>query len=203
MGKNDPYLDRAMRGWLIRTATKNFWRVADWYDLDDLIQDGYLCYYKCYRKYRHLTELRHPRQEDKRRFMALVQATFTNHITNLANSRTQTVETPLSNTELTDVGVEAILKEPEDVTARLMLHCAPAEIKALMEMLAQEGYDTVKYLRTRLKRGRKTVRETTNENLCRRIGLNYTVNLYDMFREHFGMVDQPIGRYCGASFCCW
>src|SRR3974390_506351 len=93
---SDPYLDRAMRGWIINHAKRQYWRVAAWYDLADLIQDGFLCYYKCKARYTNLTFLNHPLPEDKRRFMSLVQRAFANHITNLANRRTETPELAIS-----------------------------------------------------------------------------------------------------------
>jgi len=75
------FLDKGMRGWLVTMARKNYWRVAAWMDLDDLIAEGFLAYAICRAKY-------DDRVANKRHFMALVQITFINQITDLANDRT-------------------------------------------------------------------------------------------------------------------
>lgn len=198
---NDPFLDAAMRGWIFNTARANFWRVSSWYEFDDLVADGYLCYYKCRSRYDFLTVKKHPLPEDKRRFMGLVQAAFTNHITDLANRRTVTPELALSSCfeddYSTDQLTELLPPQQEEATLRVLLASAPKELVDLVKLLAQEGRETVKYVRSRLHRqdngqlrkGRP-LRETTNEYYCRRLGLNsQTTDLISLVRAYLGLED--------------
>ena len=75
---NDYGLPKPIIGWIVKHATKNFWRVADWYDLDDLVQDGLLCAYKCKDRYGE------PGVDiDPPHFMSLVKTTFHRHIAEL------------------------------------------------------------------------------------------------------------------------
>ena len=48
----DPFFDAGVRGWIVKTAYKHYWRVSSYYEFDDLVQDGYLCYAKCLRTFR-------------------------------------------------------------------------------------------------------------------------------------------------------
>jgi hypothetical protein len=188
---NDPLMDRSMSGWIVNEARRNYWRVARWYDLADLVQDGYLAYAKCKARYGHLFN-NPPTKDERKWFMALVQRTYHNHIYDLAMERTNTNEATeawlAENEEKQAASVPA--NDIADATAVLLR--VPAEIGALIAALAgdiNEGYRrshlrtqtkvTVAYgakgtahasQSTRVTRGRKGLRETTNQLYCRLIG---------------------------------
>lgn len=82
-------MDQGARAWLARTARKNYWRVSDWYDLDDLIQDGYWHWYRIINKYPYITKPRMTRNA-RRIIMGLFQRTYTNHLHDLAKRRCPT-----------------------------------------------------------------------------------------------------------------
>lgn len=171
----DPFLDAGMRGFIVNTARRNFWKIASWYDLDDLIQDGMVCYYRCYRRYRFLTVRRHPSQNDKRHFQSLVGRAFENHIISLAWKRSRLPEvTAASITGLEDetssVWENLCPPQDEEATLSILLRQAPKEIKMLLDLLVNDAADG--FWRVP---GRKWVqrrRETTNEHFCRRLGLD-------------------------------
>src|ERR1700757_4971786 len=78
----DPVLPTPVVGWIIRHSRKNLWRMASWYEIDDLIQDGLMCGYKCLQRYGIPgIEIDHPH------FMRLVQSTFRNYIGELLRSK--------------------------------------------------------------------------------------------------------------------
>src|ERR1700723_269173 len=81
MTKDDPYLDAGLKGWMVNTARKHYWKVASHYEFEDLIQDGYLCFAKCRAgfKYEGGPDFGHNRKT----FMAFFQMAFINHITDL------------------------------------------------------------------------------------------------------------------------
>lgn len=119
MPENHVYLDEGMKRWIIATARKHHWRVASWYDLDDLIQDGYLAYHKCAYRYARLVRKRNPKKEDRRNFMALVMRTYENHIHDLASKRTaQRPEVIVSrlNLKLADYNESTVLERIGGVT---------------------------------------------------------------------------------------
>lgn len=191
MSLRDPYLDEGMRGWIISTAKKNYWRVASYYELDDLIQDGYLCYAKCHSRYRHLTIKRHPLKDDRRRFMALVQIAFINHITTLSWKRTRLDPVPLSAITQSETGqavsLEALLPSaPEEASVAVLLASAPAEIKQLFQVLVDEALSLGDMLRQKGSRRRDIRRETSNEYFCRLVGLDpQKVDLVAAVNQHF------------------
>ena len=76
---SDSYgLPRPVVGWIHNHAVKNYWRVANWCELDDLIQDGLLVAYKCLRRYGEPGK-----NIDPPHFMALVKTAFYRHITEI------------------------------------------------------------------------------------------------------------------------
>lgn len=173
-------MDAGARGWTVKTARRNYWRVARWYDLDDLIQDGFMQYYRIAGKYSHVTERRH--------LMAIFKLTYMSWITDLANKRTREPEEITScvlmpgaadDTPLWD---KLVTGEPEQASLRLVLAEAPAPVRAVLSILAtEEG-------RARLRspyRIRRVGRETLNERLCRIAGYDpTTINLVSWVRNY-------------------
>lgn len=173
--KDDPFLDAGMRGYITNTARKNFWRVAEWYPFEDLVQDGYLCFYKCRKHYPDLSDIADPTKAQRSWFFSLVKTTYLNHISTLAAKHRAVPERAVSQMG-SDTSSEVAIWEmllgagAEESTFRVLLAQAPAEIKQVLELLAGDGADALQYLRTRLKR--RFVRETTNEYLCRLGGVD-------------------------------
>jgi len=95
----DVYFDAGLRGWLKTTAVKEHWRVASWYSVEDLVQDGYVCYCKCRDRYTLAVPqpgdrpdgyahqnlfTDQPNEKQRKHFMSLVQRAFYNHIYTLS-----------------------------------------------------------------------------------------------------------------------
>ena len=174
--KPDLFLDAGMRGFIVNTAKREYWRVAELCDYDDLVQDGYLCYAKCKRTYLdHRKDLTGSKGE-RRWFQSLVKTTFFNHISTRASkhkgvsvkavSQLPAAEA-MSENELWDTLMPST---PEEGTLRTLLASAPAEIRQLAMLLASDGLSLLGFERKR--KGRRLLRETTNEFYCRITGLD-------------------------------
>lgn len=168
-----------MRGWIVNKAKRDYWRVAGWYDLDDLIQDGYMCYARCHAKY--------PSDLSRRHFMALVQVSFVNHIHNLAKKKSLCQEQVLSEIahdgdERPESTADRLLGvEPEEATLGTILSQLPEGLRQLVLKLLDGGSNTP-YLR----QGRRW--ETNNEFYCRLAGLDPKEHsIEDEFRQALGL----------------
>ena len=165
----DPFLDAGMRRWLLSAAKRNFWRVASWYDLDDLIQDAYLCFYTCRGRYGTLTKKDQPSDEDKRRFMAIVKVAFKNHITLLARKKAPEVLVAelCVDGEPMDTTLERYAgAATSDAMMLWSLAKAPRELLVLLDVIAS---DDSKYERSSNPCCRH-LRETNNEHFGRLLG---------------------------------
>lgn len=161
-------LDAGLRGWIVNYARKNYWRVPNYYSLDDLIQEGYVCYAKCNLRYRHVREQRH--------FMALVKRTFANHIHDLAAERTAKPPEILAEPDSPSL----IQVEYSDALIYTLLNQLPAELKRLIHVLLTDSRNIP------MLRFEDGTRETRNEYLCRLLNVDPAlVNIEDVFREHF------------------
>jgi hypothetical protein len=156
-----PIPDRGARLWIANTARKNFWRVAAWYELSDLIQDGYMCYYLVRKKY--------PQAIDREHIMSLLRSTFVNHITDLANKTTRLAEVP-DSPQVGDQSeqfstIDNFVCEFSELTE--MIADAPVvvgeAIKALIANPAAFQEAPIRLDRTR---------ETNNARICRLLGLD-------------------------------
>lgn len=144
-------LNAITRRWITSTAKGNFWRIASYYDLEDLIQDGYMVYFKIIKLYPNAQ----PAQT-----LRLFQRSYINHIHNLAKRAHKIDVTLLEETnsprcEYSDL-VRTIREAPEIVRKVLIsLACKP-------------------YREHRI-RADKT-RQTTNELLCQLSGISPIVD---------------------------
>ena len=165
-------MDDGARGWLLRTVTKSYWRVSRWYDLDDLIQEGYSCYYE--------TLSRYPLAADPPHRMALFKLVFMSRLTDLANKRTKSVseicESDLTAASLADghradAFLETIAADTDLALAASSLTSAPQYVKdALALFTTEEGLARLRSAYRRVRRGKHLTRETLNERLCRLTG---------------------------------
>jgi hypothetical protein len=198
MAASDVYLDAGMRGWIVGMARQEQWRAPKWYSLEDLIQDGYMCYCRCRERYTCLTVLNHPGKDQRKHFMALVKSTFINHIMTLATKYTSQPEDIVSQMGgEAGVSLEALAPtQAEDAPLVVALKQAPAELMELIGTLVKDGAEVGSYVRSRLRteapfavvssgpggcvkscgyvprvrRGRRALRETTNDYLDRSYG---------------------------------
>ena len=207
----DPYLDRAMRGWIVNISKRNYGRVAN-FEIEDLIQEGYLCYYKCRARYvgkpglkkrdgtpcRFLPET-DPDRQALRHFQSLVCTTFNNALSTLALKQPKGWEIAISTLATPDQSSEqaweAVLPPDAEVaTAAALLASAPKEIKQLFQILINDALELVGGRRVvgndewfveeaPKRRGRK--RETTNERYCRLLGLPSSYNVAFALERHF------------------
>ena len=133
------YLDRGLKQYIYKQARKNLWRVAAFYELSDLIQDGFLAYAICRERYGY-------KVENQKHFMSLCQRVFSNHITDLANARTKAPkETPISqfarkNPATSDADLLEMVGGSECGDAEMIatLKSASEEIRTLMRGITEE-----------------------------------------------------------------
>lgn len=191
---NDPLMDQGMQGWIVNQARENYWRVARWYDLSDLVQDGYVAFAKCKKAYGHLFATP-PTEEERKWFMCLVKTTYLNHIYDLAMSHTRCLEATEAWLAESDEKQMISAWASDIAAASVVISQMPSELKALVASLAEHGNDYRKSrLRkqktangaTRVVKGRKALRETTNQLYCRLAGLDADeVDLSKQIAEHF------------------
>lgn len=208
MRTNDPYLDDGMLKWIQRTAWANHRRIAN-FSYEDLVQEGYVAFYKCKDRYvgkqglvgrdgvtpgRYLP----PENPDKvsiRHFQALVKTTFFNNIRTLAWKQPSGWE----------FNVTSLLREPhrsesevwdkvlplydEEASATVLLRRAPEEIKQLLQLLVDDAMALVKPFSGQPRRTRRERlfrrRETTNERFCRLLKLPENRDIVGETTEYF------------------
>ena len=186
-GKTDAYLDEGMRGFIFNTAKKEFWKVASYYEFDDLVSDGYVCFYKCRKRLHERLLVNNPTKDQRREVQAFVARAFFNHISTLATKRMGVHEMPeasLSTDDDQNVFEELLPPQMEEATLLTLLASAPAELKQLIQLLVSDGLSLLKFERKRV--GRRLVRETSNEFYCRLLGVDPEKNnLVEQLRAYF------------------
>lgn len=178
-------MDDGAKGWLFRTARKNFWRVADWYDIDDLIQDGYMCYYRVLDRYQDV--------HDKPHVMRLFQVTYINHIHDLSKKKTKQLDVPLSAT----LHLHAHLNSHDrDYSHEYDKVCADAgmievppscPVSGILGKLlaALNSEDEIIKLQSPFRVRLDGTRETLNDRLCALIGIDPdNAHLASMLRSY-------------------
>lgn len=163
-------LDSRIRAMIIREAQKNLWRVRPLYELDDLIQEGFLCYVIARAKYGHAENYGH--------FMRLVRTIFMNQINDLATARTRDRETVYESREPTVTHNGTLVSQAYDLGG-MTLVAMPAELMRFVEAMLTGAEQISVPLRDGVKR------ETNNERHCRLIGADpKQINLEDELYRH-------------------
>jgi len=194
----DDYLDAGMRGWIVTTALRNFKRI-DTFTRDDLIQEGYFCFFKCKSKYVGIEGLRKkdgtpcrflpvkdPDQQSRKHFQSLVMRTFGNRISDLALKQPRGWEVPISTVAKVDETIEQAWEDilPADnevATVGALLANAPNEIKQLFDLLIRDAVQGYR----RFGKHRHAPRETTNQLFCRYLGLKRGTDIVGQVERHF------------------
>lgn len=161
-------MDEGAKRWMYKYAKKNYWRIASWYEFEDLVSDGYFCYYYVIRKY--------PTAVDRPHIMRLFQLTFRSQIEDLANGRTKQVDDAAS-----DVIERISIEDVEAATLASLIAKAPPQIKSVLELF------TTPWGLEQLRSPYEAVdghKETFNERLCRLTGVK-GVNLANAVKDYF------------------
>jgi hypothetical protein len=205
----DPYLDAGMRGWLLNISKKNQGRIAN-FDFDDLVQEGYLCFYKCRARYVGKQGLKkrdgtlcqylppdNPSDEARKHFMCLVKTTFNNRISDLALKQPAGWETAISSSVGENQTIEAaweklIPPEQEVADVSMLLKNAPWEISMVLRILIGDVFVLHDSCQKRCRKirigGRKQTivsRETNNERFCRLLGLPQGTDIVGQVEGYF------------------
>lgn len=169
-------MDDGAKGWMLRYAHKNFWKVATLgYDFDDLISDGYFCYYYVRRHYPEATEPSH--------IMSLFKRTFQSQIADLANKRTRNSEELLCLEDVEHIQIDM----PDTLIAE-----APEPIREILKVLLHG--ERLEDLRQPYK-NTDSHRETTNERLCRLVGIDASkINLVGLLKDYLKSNRMSVGR---------
>lgn len=165
----EPTWDGPIAGWATNYLRKNHWRVASWIEFEDLLQDARHKYLECERRYGKTAE-------NGKHFMSLFKRCLTTHFADLSNAWTlerECILPPPEDPEMRELQISQIVGEIEHPGfLRATLHDPPAEVVELLwalELTPEIFHDRM--LRFRRYRG-KSIRETTNQWLCRLLGFD-------------------------------
>jgi hypothetical protein len=176
--------------WLYKTARDHFWRVQRWYDLNDLIQDGFIHYWRVTRKYP---------EAERPQIMSLFKVTYINHIHDLAKNRSKideclVLDQPGSREEgmaLSEADAFDTIRNDEGSEAEtaVLIANAPAAVKAVLTVLAsQSGRRKVRSPYRFLRGTPSFARETNNQKWSRLTGLPEGTDFEGIFRDYFAAV---------------
>jgi len=147
----------AITGWIHNHARKNYWRVAAYYEMDDLIADGLMCAYKVRDRYETGRKIL-----DDKHFMALVKTTFCNHIGDLLRRRRAVNDSSIHLADMAEDETAALdllsssdLGEAEFST---MLNDMPEHLRRVVELYLRCPEKIRQRMRERL-RDRETMPE--------------------------------------------
>lgn len=157
-------LDAGAQRWLAKEARRNLWRVAHWYELEDLIEDGILCW--------HIVLAKYPQVQARPQLMRLLQTTYRNHIHQLANKR---------SVQIPEVCVAQLPDTVPDPDAELMTWVieAPLPLRNCLLALLAQPEQAARPLRHKL----DGQRQTTDSWLKALANVISDVDVADQLRE--------------------
>lgn len=171
-------MDDAVLAWMTRTAQSNLWRVRNYCELDDLLQDGAICWIRVVRFY--------PGTTMAHRF-GLFQTTYMRHLHDLARRSSRRrfvfaadVATARGTSEIS-VYDAALGVDEERATLYTKLQQAPEVVRAFVStVLTDEGCAQWRQP-YRVRAGRR--HETRSQRWARLAGAGGEYNLPKLLRE--------------------
>lgn len=182
-------MEESTRRWMIKQAVKHYWRISNYMEISDLIQDGHLHFQRL--------ALRYPDVKDKPQVMALFKRTFINHIHDiskkqsrqsadkveeLAARKIRKSKRPLKAFDWEHLPLDSDSSDPELATFRVFLAKAPKPVQDVISLLIHD--ETRKAIRAQYRIRRDGTRETVNERLTRLIGLDPSIDVAGMVRSY-------------------
>ena len=150
-------MDQGAKGWVFNVSRENFWRIAGFYEFEELVADGFYFWCRIQNRYPNVTE--------NKQLMGLFKRAFLNHIHDLSKkrSRLQIVSEAELGLSIGDI-LEA--EDPtQDPNFSFLLEQLPAKIKRILLHVLKEIDPTHR-------RFLDGTRETGNQRLCRIAGLD-------------------------------
>lgn len=168
----------SIESWTKNYIRNNLWRAPRGYEFQDLLQDGYEKFLKCFKKYPEVTEPQH--------FMSLYKRAFSNHLhdlSNYASHQTENVAKSSDEEEGDDLIESAVGEYSNDGEIQNLIQNAPEHVRQVLEVLAKPVNESPLEAPRKFRFGTEKVpisdgglynRETTNERVCRVLGWDHT-----------------------------
>lgn len=185
----EPQWEGAIAGYAHNYCARNYWRVASFMDYEDMIQESYIKYLQCVRKYPRVVEPQH--------FMRLFQVALMNHFNTLSNKASEAGDRVDSVQYDPDEGEERSIfdnmvgdvKHNGDLAVAYSQMPQEARQCLLLMLDDDEGVFRQRRKKRELRRG-LWKRETTNQFWCRIIGADPNkVDLPNVFRKYLSDAD--------------
>jgi hypothetical protein len=164
-------MDAGAYGWLVNAVSKHLWRVAAWYEYDDLIQDGIMLWWHIINTY----ETQCGRVRSRKHLMSLFKTSFSNHVNRMANNASvarvevfaSDIEVPFDE-PLSDQDEWDALGVTHDVTEleRFVAEVPRSIAYILIKLMQSDGWPSL----TRV--WADGTRETFNDRLCSVVGVD-------------------------------
>lgn len=161
-----PEFDPAIIGWIVKFANQEYSKVRNFMDLEDLIHEGFDCLYDCKKRY--------PDRSPKH-FFATVKTMFRRHIPYLLNRNARLPVAAIL--DMVDIQNEQDFSDKIMGADEFQLLCtliaeAPQAIKPILEAFVSDKNEVIELLAKPYAKRIDGTRETTNERLCRYLGLD-------------------------------
>lgn len=185
-------MDDSARRWMINTARKNLWRVHRWYQLDDLIQDGYMAWAYVTAHYPTVTNRSH--------MMRLFMITYHCRIADMSKKKTKQIDYAVEEGGAQNDFAQWGLTYLSDRAGLVTLpseECPPKLVAEALRVIQHKSREelTAPY-RVRL----NGTRETFNDRLCRWIGVSNDTPVCDLLKKYLVEMGAPANTSVTAAF---
>lgn len=166
-----PEYEGPVKGWAIKYALANFWRVEATLTMDDMNQEAYLTFQRCVKKC--------PVAKTPSQFMALFKTAWTNQVNDLATSDTR------YRAQASDRNAEPMGSTENDGYLAILIKEAPAEVKAVLNLFLNAPTEILEMaLGKWLLTDRRKI-PGRSKRICRMLGLDEGLDVLQMVEDHF------------------
>lgn len=167
-----PDVDPRLVGWIVNYSRRNFWKVKDFMELEDLVHEGFDCIYIAKVKYADRLI------ENPKKWTNTVKLMVANNIPYLRTCNIRMPEGSLIRIgDMIDPERELAFSEmlvgsDENEGIRQVVAEAPPRIKPILESFLDVSSPLHAFLKRRRRYRMSGIHETLNERLCRYLGID-------------------------------
>lgn len=177
-----PEYQGPIAGYVINHMNKHYWKVAATMPRDDLLQEAYVVFLRCKRKYPSLDTPQH--------FMALFKTAWNHQFLDFANEDTASrclVEMPRVKTAEGDT-MEFELQGDGDNDGALAIAIdqAPSEVKAVLQLFLNAPAELLEIATDSWKGNDKRCKAGGSKRINKLLGLPEDLDVMQMTRDYFG-----------------
>jgi hypothetical protein len=170
----NPKWEGFIEGYVVNFLKKNFWRVSEYMEYQDCLQEAHCVFLRLKRKYGNMDSPRH--------FMALYKVSWINEFNDLSTSANK-YKTRYCLLEENEEEIDQV-EQDNDGRLSIMMEQAPSDVKIVLQLMLTAPVEVLDMFASMWK-SKGNGKEFGNKHLCEILGLPQKTDIVGKINSYF------------------